>query len=103
MNAAFGLLGWIVLAVTVVAISRSAASMYGDILTNARDLEKRVASLEKAQVIEIAGEDVSFKATFQGVDVGLDGSPWVVFKVGEAAPKMVPVSRVYISACEGAK
>jgi hypothetical protein len=53
-------------------------------------------------VIQIV-DDISFKATFQGVDVGIDGSPWIVFKAGEAPAKMLPVSRVYVSACEAAK
>jgi hypothetical protein len=131
MSAAFGCLGWVLVALVTIAIARTGADFVSKTLAfeeRVKALAGRVDELEKqfrAQVIEgdepqwardqeafvfgqeivveIAGEDVSFKATFQGVDVGIDGSAWVVFKVGDAPQKMLPVSRVFVSACEVGK
>lgn len=128
MSAVFGCAGWLLLALVTLAIIRAAADFVTKTLAfeeQTNELAKRVAVLEQAEVIEgdepqwvrdqdafafgqevvieIAGEDFSFRALFRGVDVGIDGSPWVVFKAGDAPEKMLPVSRVYVSACEAAK
>lgn len=53
-------------------------------------------ALSYGQDIVIDTGNIAFKATFQGIDVGLTGTPWIVFKVGDTSQKMLPLSEVYV-------